>query len=353
MNTVAIRTDASALIGIGHVMRCLTLMQKLRSTTSVHVVFICNSDLPEALNKKIQGLGFELKLVSSRIDGVVDDRLDAMQTAELLVGLSVDWLVVDHYGLDARWERSLKAYVRKIFVIDDLANRLHECNAILDQNLYSNMDTRYNPLLNEGCRLFLGPSFLLLRDEFYSYYKNHKHSGTVQQILVNFGGSDPTGEIGKLLEGIKIAGGEINKLHFHIVAGPANEKRELIRQSTIDTTNVTYYEQVNMAEILSQVDLAVGAGGITMWERCFMGVPSAVITVADNQIEPTKEAERLGLIWNLGESSSTDRYTVIDFLHSISSNFEEVCTKSDNALLYMRQLRDNINHPIVEFMKEE
>ncbi|MDO0825366.1 UDP-2,4-diacetamido-2,4,6-trideoxy-beta-L-altropyranose hydrolase [Desulfosporosinus nitroreducens] len=310
--SIVIRADASQSIGSGHIMRCLTLAARLMGQ-GAEVSFICR-DLPGNLSEYIRSQGFEVHILPR--DEACDLpwkrpgqtwlettwKSDAEQTMGVLkkYGRTIDWLIVDHYGIDHHWQSRLRGVVCQIMVIDDLANRHHDCDVLLDQNYYHNAADRYHGLIPKDCSLFLGPQYLLLREEFYRARKDMKiRTGEVSNILVFYGGSDTTNETEKCLTGLSdyIS----SKLEINVVTGQSNPNKERIMHICSSMPNLYYHCQVsNMAELMNKADLAFGAGGSTTWERCFLGLPSIVTVTAENQVETTQAVSDLGAIWNLG-----------------------------------------------------
>ncbi len=184
---VVFRADASIQIGTGHVMRCLTLADALRER-GVETLFICR-DLAGFSAEMFVSRGHDIRMLAAP-QGVrqatpnepvhakwleVSWEEDAKETGEILESVGeVDWLVVDHYALDFKWESLLYSNVSKIMVIDDLADRRHECDLLLDQNLYDNMNVRYQERTPAACKHILGPQFALLRSEFAVEKKNYR-----------------------------------------------------------------------------------------------------------------------------------------------------------------------------------
>ena len=176
---IIFRVDASLNIGSGHVMRCLTLAEKLKEISS-DITFISRK-LKGNLNALISNEGFKINQLSApnalqknsnQVKGGYFDWLgvseidDAKETVNLLENQKLDWLIVDHYSLGEIWEKELKPYTNNILVIDDIANRNHDCDILLDQNWFKNMKSRYNGLLSKNCVQLLGPKYALLRKEF-------------------------------------------------------------------------------------------------------------------------------------------------------------------------------------------
>src|ERR1700722_12010817 len=155
---VAFRVDASSEIGDGHFFRCLTLADALHKC-GWQIRFV-SRNLPDEMSSMLADRGFALSRLGT------SPAEDAADTIRALSGSSWEWLIVDHYALDARWEAELRQCVESIAVIDDLADRAHDCDLLLDQNLYTDADRRYAGRVPARCRLMLGPIYALLREEF-------------------------------------------------------------------------------------------------------------------------------------------------------------------------------------------
>ena len=308
---VVIRVDASSHIGSGHVMRCLSLAAKLQKEHDAQVCFIMRQ-LVGNLFSLVQDKGYsvlplpaeqtEQKLIGYEKWLTVPVEQDAKETiAELKAVGPVDLLVIDSYAIDVTWENAVRPYVKKIMVIDDLANRRHNCDLLLDQNLYEDMYTRYDRLVPSHCQLYLGPKYALLRDEFYEARKMVRlRNGAIQNILVFYGGVDATNETMKALRALeKIRNAD--SVTVNVIVGTNNPYKGEIEKCCMMHTNWHFYCQVSdMAEFMNQADLMLGAGGSTTWERCFLRLPALVTAVAENQIEICKFAEQCGLVKYLG-----------------------------------------------------
>ena len=231
---VVIRVDASEKIGTGHVMRCLNLAEELRRHGS-QVHFICRAH-PGHMADMIAREGFKLSLLSepeqasqNETDqedyaawlGVTQEK-DAKQTLDALGSEPCDLLIVDHYSLDSRWERNLRLHVNKIMAIDDLANRTHDCNLLLDQNYFNEPEKRYKGLLPEHCDTLLGPKYALLRPEFRKARNFCRmRGGGIARVLIYFGGNDPDNLTGMALEAMSDK--SLSHLLVDAVVGPNNQ----------------------------------------------------------------------------------------------------------------------------------
>jgi UDP-2,4-diacetamido-2,4,6-trideoxy-beta-L-altropyranose hydrolase len=327
---IVIRTDASLEIGTGHVMRCVTLAKQLEKA-GANITFVCRN-FPGNSNAFIKSQGFDIHTLTSHVNQNylqwMNDfwKQDAEETKLITENLNkkIDLLIVDHYSLDAKWERDLHSTVKYIMAIDDLANRPHYCDLLLDQNYYLNMQERYKGLVQDSCIQLLGPNYVLLRDEFLTIdTEKIKRDGSIKRILVFFGGTDPTGETMKTLEAVK----ELNRsdIKYNVVVGAANPQKEKIEQICGQFPNITFHCQINnIAELMLKADLAIGAGGATTWERCFLGLPSILIIVADNQNEVTQAVAEDGAVYCLGESSEVTKMSIGKEIKEICGNFTKL-----------------------------
>jgi len=292
---IIFRCDASTDIGSGHVTRCLTLATVL-SQKGAHVTFICR-DYDGNLLELIRDSDFEVVVLpSGSNDGIITVSQDACEIAAIIGELgSVDWLVVDSYELDIAWEAVQRKYVKKIMVIDDLANRNHDCDLLLDENLFSDVSIRYKGLIPSPCEQLLGSEYSLLREEFRLAHGKHSFQGNLQRLFVFFGGSDLTNETAKILAAIKE--GKLSQLIVDVVIGSSNRNREEIAELCHGIPHASLYRQIkNMADLMMKADFSIGGGGMTAGERCCVGLPSIVVPVAENQVVPMQQLAKAGAI---------------------------------------------------------
>lgn len=320
---VAIRVDASTAIGSGHVMRSLTLAGRLRAG-GAEVSFIMR-ELPGNLIALARAQGYTVYTMPARehtgpLVGyeewlTVPVETDAREMLELVRARlgTVDRIVTDSYALDYRWEQVLRPVTGEIMVIDDLANRRHDCDILLDQNFYLDKDTRYAALVPAGCELLLGPEHALLREEFYTAREHRRErNGELRHILVFYGGSDLTDETTKAIHALVALHDDID-FTVTVVVGLSNARREAVRELCARYDYITYLCQVdNMAELMTECDLMLGAGGTTTWERLFLGVPAIVTAIADNQLRGCEDCAAAGLIDYLGRAESVTSATIAE-----------------------------------------
>ncbi|MBT2625101.1 UDP-2,4-diacetamido-2,4,6-trideoxy-beta-L-altropyranose hydrolase [Bacillus sp. ISL-32] len=350
---ILFRTDASIEIGTGHVMRCLTLANALRKK-GANIIFVCRN-LQGHLAEVIREKQFDLIMlpepknvfipkITPHSDWLgVPWYVDAAETISAMKDMNMDisLLIIDHYAIDINWEMNVKKHVKKMMVIDDLADRLHDCDILLDQNLYHHYKDRYVNLVPKSCKQFLGPEYVLLRDEFYSFLPHHiNRDGSVKKILVFFGGSDPTNETKKVMKAFQQLPSQ--DIELDIVIGNTNTHKNEIETICKKHAFCSFHCQVNhMAELMYNADLAIGAGGSTTWERCYLGLPSIVITVAENQESIAQTLDQLGAIKYLGPKESVNESDVVSAIQEMMNNPLPLKQMSRKARLL---LEGNIDH---------
>lgn len=320
---IFVRVDSSISIGTGHVMRCLTLAGELRQKDA-NISFICRREGGHLIDL-IEQKGYKVY----QLPGAINLRVDKELTQEILGAQPelVDWLIVDHYDLDIEWENSQRKYVGKIMVIDDLANRQHDCDILLDQN-YSPDESRYDGLIPDNSVCLLGIKYALLRPQFRRIRENLRiRNGEVKRIIVFMGGSDPYNQTSKVIRAIEML--ERDDIKTDVVIGSSNTYRREIEKQVLTNPNITCHFNVeNMAKMMADADLSIGAGGSSIWERCSAGLLSIIITVADNQVGVARELFRKGYIIYSGWYSNVTEQNLLEDLKFILRHPEIVLESS-------------------------
>ena len=296
---VVFRADSSVDIGVGHVMRCLTLAAELRKL-GCQCLFLCRQLQGDATDL-VWRAGYGLRLLSGACS-TIDWRQDADECLRCLQDgwEEPNWLVVDHYGLDERWESVMHTRAHRIMVIDDTADRPHDCDLILDQNLYPDGSKRYGHLVPVGAKQLIGPGYALLRPEFAAMrHRITPRSGKVGQILVSFGGTDPANATMLALDALRAL--DVNDFVAHVVVGENAPFGEILAATCAELAWARFYRPAkNMAELMACTDLAMGAAGSTVWERCALGLPAVMISLAANQEPIAKALDQIGAARYLG-----------------------------------------------------
>jgi UDP-2,4-diacetamido-2,4,6-trideoxy-beta-L-altropyranose hydrolase len=327
-------------------MRCLTLAKALKGQ-GVSCRFICREHVGNLIDL-IRQRGFDvqaLPMQNSSQQVSVDEptlahsawlaadwQTDAEQTKMALADEIFDWMVVDHYALDARWERQLKSSYRQLMVIDDIANRPHECDLLLDQNLGREAQD-YADLVPKDCQLLVGPKYALLRPEFSEirqYSLARRSNPNFKHLLISMGGVDKDNATGQVLAALKDCSLPAD-LRITIVMGlhaPWLAKvRYQAKELSIPTKVLVGVD--NMAQLMAECDLAIGAAGSTCWERCCLGLPTLLIVLANNQLEGAKALVKAGSALLVGavEDISTSLFQSVKRIQDqgLMSNMQNAC----------------------------
>jgi UDP-2,4-diacetamido-2,4,6-trideoxy-beta-L-altropyranose hydrolase len=312
---VAFRVDSSNAIGTGHLMRCLSLAEELRAQ-GAEILFVMR-DLPGASLGRPEAAGFACRVLPPPAGSAqpgdlphsawlaVAQDTDAQQTLDALRG-SFDWVVVDHYALDRFWHLIVRESASRIMVIDDIADRHHDCELLLDQNL-QNASDRYKGLVPQTGRILLGPRYALLRGRFTALRPEalQRPGGKLERVLVFLGGVDAAGATLFSLQGIEAA--ELDCLAIDVVVGPANPDLAEIRKWCGGRANTRLHEGGGeLADLMLSADLSIGAAGGTAWERCCLGLPTILITIARNQQEGARALHAAGAAVWLGDIAEVE-----------------------------------------------
>jgi len=320
----AFRLDASVRIGTGHLARCLALANQLRQHGVEQTLFICRELAPllaeqiRSQNHGIVQLPAPTISLAPRSEDVahtewlsVTPHQDAEESASALGG-QWDFLVMDHYGIDHRWQRAMRTCAQRLIMIDDLADRTHDCDMLLDQNVYAMDCSRYAGRIPPHCDMLLGPRYALLRPDFAMPTALTVRGRLRLNLLM--GGTDPDGATLWALAAIAPLCGAIS---VDVIAGAANPHLHAIRKKCTALPSVTLYVQPsNMAELFDQADLAIGAGGSAALERCSRGLPQILMSFADNQRATCAAFARAGVAVNLGDMKEIDEAML---LHTVTA----------------------------------
>jgi UDP-2,4-diacetamido-2,4,6-trideoxy-beta-L-altropyranose hydrolase len=300
---ILFRCDASLLIGSGHVMRCRTLARELQRC-GAQVFFLCRrqtGDLISLLEQEFTVLPLpELSL--SAAEGLQGrelysawlgcsqehDAADCLQSLAQAGIKSASWLVVDHYGLEATWETLMLAALTgdaapRLLVIDDLADRPHRADLLLDQNFFgAETETRYAGLVPVHCRQLLGPHQALLGPEYAQLHPLVPPRTELRRVLVFFGGVDSENLTGRALEALMNPA--LADIAVDVVLGLQSTHRSAVEELVARRPYTTLHGQLpSLAGLIARADLAIGGGGATTWERCCLGLPSILVVCAHNQ----------------------------------------------------------------------
>ena len=314
---VAFRVEASLHIGTGHLMRCLGLAEDL-TRRGARCIFVARAWGPQEALVRAHGHGVEVlpPFRGRMADGVRSDdapyaawlggswREDAEQTRATLGPLDIDWLVVDHYALAAPWERAVRPATRHLLVIDDLADRPHDCDLLLDFNAHADAVLRYRPRTNNAARCLFGPAFALLRGEFAEARRNQPPFAARQSLFIGFGGADADNLTLRCVQaaaGICAAGTPCD-----VVVGATYPHLGPLRDALATPGHAATRLHVatdQVAQLMARARMAVCGGGVSTWERLCLGLPSLVLAAAENQVQALNHLQQQGWIRLLGRAA--------------------------------------------------
>lgn len=346
---VAFRTDASVDIGTGHVMRCLTLADELRRRGS-ECVFICRPHRGHLIDL-LQQRGHQVIALAPLTGSAVvqpggtthahwlgtDWQQDAKDVCEALQAQRFDWLVVDHYAIAEGWERMMRSLCRRLMVIDDLADRAHNCDLLLDQNL-GRIESDYSTLLPVTTLALVGPKYALLRPDFARLREEslaRRSPPHFKQLLIAMGGVDKDDITTRVLRALDESSLP-SDIGITVVMGPKAPWLERIRDYAHHSNRaIQVAAGINdMAQRMVDSDLAIGAAGSTSWERCCLGLPTVQIVVAENQRSAAAALADRGAVVTLALNNHfSDQlcglidlaYTDMSFLEALSRKAAAIC----------------------------
>lgn len=315
---VVIRVDASESIGTGHVMRCITLGLALKQRLNAQITFICRS-LKGNLISNIKKNGFQVHILNqdsieqeTKLTSTTSTKLnnyefwlgctqkqDAQQCLPVLNAINPDLLIVDHYAIDINWQNVIKGSYKKLLIIDDLANRSHDADILIDQN-FGVDSSQYIHLVPNSCNILTGSSYALLGDEFPSLRKfslERRLKFKLQNILISLGGADPDNYTGRILHSLERCVLPSNTT-VTVILGSSSPNLLKIKEQIKE---LSYKVEIqcgvsNMAELIANADIGIGAAGATTWERCCLGLPSIQVVIAENQKKIAENLSRINAI---------------------------------------------------------
>ncbi len=323
---IVFRVDGDANLGLGHVMRCLTLANVFNQS-GYEILFIC-SQASVVVGQYIENSNFQVQYISQGDTA----EFDAKQCLGIIKGLNVYMLVVDHYQIGECWESLIRVRGIRIMVIDDLANRQHVCDILLDSS-YGRKEYEYKPLTNPQCQYLLSSEYCLLRPEFNNSSAQarikREQTKKIDNILINFGATDHKRLSIRCID-------TIQKLNFegdiHVLISSTSKWLMAFKEVCGTSTNIKLHvDAKNVATLMLSADLAIGSVGTSSWERCCLGLPTIGIVVADNQINISNQLVKLGVmeLATMDNLNKSLQYYLISFdlenWKSMSNKSFDVC----------------------------
>jgi UDP-2,4-diacetamido-2,4,6-trideoxy-beta-L-altropyranose hydrolase len=339
--TLVVRADASVAGGTGHVMRCLALAQACKAR-GWEAQFVLAQSTP-SLDDRLSEAGF----LVAHAQVAPGSSADATQTAELAHSAKASWIVADGYEFNSAWQRAIKAADLRLLLLDDYGHAdRYFADLVLNQNLGASESGYTNR--ESYTRLLLGPRFVLLRDEFVKHGKpERKIADQARKVLVTLGGSDPHNITREVLEGLVA----ISHIEITVVVGGSNPHLQALRRlvSDLPTALTLVTDARNMPDLMEWADLAIAAGGTTSWELAFSGLPSIVITLADNQEAISAALDKAGLAISLGRWGNEAKARLVKTLPPLLSDSRRRRQMSHTG----RKLVDGLGRErVLEMLKE-
>lgn len=301
-------------------MRCKTLGDQLRGR-GADVRFVCREN-PGNLIPLLAGAGYRVDALPPRAG--VDQSEDAQEAVSALNGFAPDWLVVDLYELDEQWESRLRPHAGRILVIDDLANRRHACDVLLDHNWFGEKTPdRYKHLVLDA-ECLLGPRYALLQPAFERLRIGlPPRDGTVRRVLMFFGAVDSANQTVKAMQALQAP--DLQDIAVDVVVGHANPEVAAIEALAAARSGTLLHRQVpTLADLMARADLMLGAGGTTTFERCCLGLPAIVVVAAENQRGGTTALADSGVHYLLGDASTIGVADWTEALRALRRSSERV-----------------------------
>lgn len=361
---VTFRTDASIQIGTGHVMRCLTLADAL-AAKGVQCSFICREHTGNLI-EHIRSKGHAVYSLHNSHDADTNlahsawlgstQAQDAKACEALLAELRPEWLVVDHYALDARWESEVARHCTNLMVIDDLGDRPHVCNLLLDQT-FGRDAKDYRPLVSDGCTLLCGSNYALLRPEFAAlrpYSLQRREHPKLKHLLITMGGVDKDNVTAQVLNALRACSLPADCEITVVMGGTAPWLTDVQRQAQSMPWPTTVRIGVsNMAQLMADSDLAIGAAGATSWERCCLGLPTVMMVLADNQryAAGLLEEEKAACILQLNNNLPTQLARLINEV-VLSEHLLRSLTEGAKVITDGGGVRRIVDHLLGEMMSD-
>ena len=347
------RVDSSDIIGTGHIIRCLKFANYYKN----YNIYFISKKFKHNINCKITENNFilnEISIKNTEIDINNSETWlgepwenDCNKTIDIIKNKKVDWLIIDQYGIDFKWQSKIKPYVKNLLVIDDYIERKHNSDYLLNNVIDNNTinKVKYINYINKECKLLLGSNYIFFSEDFFKYSKIKKFNNTIKRVNIFISGSDYDNYTLKI---IQLLSNKFNNIIFDIIIGGSNKNYKLIENYCKQFINFNFYHNINnIPEILSKSDLSIGSIGQSFYERLILKIPSIVFTIADNQLEIYDKYKNDNLFIYCGHKMENCQI-IIDKLRNITNNKEEwdkmiyCCTNISNKFINKNYIKDII-----------
>ena len=328
---VYFRVDGNEQIATGHVMRCLSIAQAI-AEKGENCTFITSDDYPKEL---IQSKGFDTINLHSKWNEL---ELEITKLIELIKEKEISKMIIDSYFVTERYLKEIGKYTQIIY-IDDLNLFSYPVDLIINYaNYYSKFN--YTSLYNlKNIKLLLGCKYVPLRNEFSQVKRRNQLNSQVRNILITTGGSDTYNIAGKLLS--KICKEKRYKdINFHVVSGTFNLNLSKLQILKENNKNILLYQNIErMSELMVKCDLAVSAGGTTLYELCACGLPTICFAFADNQLNGVEEFGNKKIMVYAGDVRQDDNNVVQNIIRSV----DLLCKNIQQREIYSKRMQNLVD----------
>ena len=315
---IAFRVDCSSKIGSGHLVRCLNLARQLNKNFKKIFFLVKKSDYFE-INQKFILQNKCKPIIFGKDDKTFSIKSDVTSTLKICKKKKIDTLIVDNYQIDHSWENRVKKKIKKLIVIDDLANRKHNCDILIDQNYVKNLSSRYNNLTNKNCVKLLGPKYNLLNDSF----NNSKFSSDrkVKKIFIFFSTVFKS-NLYNLVTSI-LSKEEFKNFKINYVIGNVSKKKIIKLKKKLPANFKLFSKQKNLHRLMKKSSFAIGSGGTNTWERINLALPSIVFCIAPNQKKICNFLDQKNIIHYLGVIKKNSKSKLYSAIRNMIYNFKK------------------------------
>ena len=330
MKKIGFLFEANYNIGGGHFWRCLNLAKILKKRNRIFYFISKNLNKSFIHNLRKEKINY-VNINSLKKNSCIKD---------ILKKEKIEVLIADYYHLDAKKKREIKKMVKTFIVIDDFTHKKHNCHAYINNN-FMNKNTKFKiKKLNPDTKLLLGIDYFI-RSKKFLFHQKKKINNKIKKVFVFFGSSDTSNETIKFIKAVKI----FNKIKFYILIGKINKNYKKIKKLTNNKKNIKIFHNLTNLETLKLMknkDFSFGAGGINLFERLFLGLPSAVICTADNQKPGLTELKNRNIIYFLGYKNKVTNLSIVNCLKNLINKPNIVYGLRKNTYKYFK-IKDNSN----------
>lgn len=291
MTKIAFRVDGSTQLGMGHIMRCLGLAKILEKK---HDVFFVSRNFGEAIGE-IRKSGF----VVEKLDAGLDEGGQINEALKIVKKTRPDILITDLFKINKDFSADLKRLGVYIISLDEIGETKLRSDIIINSSVVGSWHG-YDRLYHVA-NFFIGPEYFLTKNLFSPFIKKKKRvQKVVRDILVIMGGADPK----KLSINVLKWLGKIRPddgFRIKLVVGPGVKHRREIAEAAKKYSNVSLLDKpANVARPMYEADLAICAGGFSLYELAAVGTPAVVLCHAEHELSTAEEMQRRGVCVNLG-----------------------------------------------------